>query len=90
MSDLGLVCSIKYRMPSAWLSGCFHLETYSASTLFHWDDNLDRLFEESKTVIATEIANGVKIFDKTKAEALFVFINRPLLLPIWTENHLGG
>ena len=29
------------------------------AALFHWDDNLDRLFEESKTVIATEIANGV-------------------------------
>ena len=28
---------------------------------FHLDDNLDQLFEESKTVIATEIANGVKI-----------------------------
>ena len=37
---------------------------------FHWNDMLDRLFEESKTVIATEIANGVKIFDKTKPTCL--------------------
>ena len=37
---------------------------------FRWDDNLDRLFEESKTVITTEIANGVKIFDKTKPTCL--------------------
>ena len=37
---------------------------------FRWDDNLDRLFEESKAVITTEIANGVKIFDKTKPTCL--------------------
>ena len=37
---------------------------------FCWDDNLDRLFEESKTVITTEIANGVKIFDKIKLTCL--------------------
>ena len=36
------------------------------ATPFHWDDNLDQLFEESKTVITTEIAIGIKIFDKTK------------------------
>ena len=40
------------------------------ATPFHWDDNLDQVFEESKTVIATEIANGVKIFDKTKPTCL--------------------
>ena len=27
ISDLGLVCSIKYHMLSAWLNGCFHLQT---------------------------------------------------------------
>ena len=37
---------------------------------FHWDGNLDQLFEESQTVITTEIANGVKIFDKTKSTCL--------------------
>ena len=37
---------------------------------FRWDDNLDQLFEESKTVITTEIANRVKIFDKTKPTCL--------------------
>ena len=37
---------------------------------FRWDDSLDQLFEESKTAITTEIANGVKIFDKTKPTCL--------------------
>ena len=37
---------------------------------FHWDDSLDQLFEESKTVITTEIPNGVKIFDKNKSTCL--------------------
>ena len=35
MSDLGLVCSIKCHMPSAWLNGCFHLEIYS-NQLYHF------------------------------------------------------
>ena len=35
-----------------------------------WDDSLDQLFEESKTAITTEIAHGVKIFDKTKPTCL--------------------
>ena len=40
------------------------------ATPFHWDDSLDQLFEESKTAITTEIANGVKILDKTKPTCL--------------------
>ena len=42
------------------------------ATSFHLDDNLnlDQLFAESKTINTTEIANGVKIFDKTKLTCL--------------------
>ena len=36
----------------------------------HWDDNLDRLFEESKTVIATEVANDAKSLMKLNRPAL--------------------
>lgn len=36
------------------------------STPFHWDDDLDNLFEESKLVILSEITEGVRIFDKTR------------------------
>ena len=43
---------------------------------FHWDDNLDQLFEESKTVITTEIANGLKIFNKTIPTCLATYWSR--------------
>ena len=39
-------------------------------TPFHWDDSLEQLFEEPKTAITTEIANGVKVFDKIKPTCL--------------------
>ena len=35
------------------------------ATPFHWDGSLNQLFEESKTVIVSEISDGVKIFEKT-------------------------
>jgi len=40
------------------------------ATSFYWNDTLDQLFEESKAAITTEIANGVRIFDKTKPTCL--------------------
>ena len=39
-------------------------------TPFQWDDTLQKLFEESKTVILDEICKGMKIFDKTKPTCL--------------------
>ena len=39
-------------------------------TPLHSDDNLEQLFEESKTAITTEIANGMKIFNQTKPTCL--------------------
>ena len=41
-------------------------------TPFQWDDTLQKLFEESKTVILDEICKGVKIFDKTKPTCLVI------------------
>ena len=40
------------------------------ATSFYWNDTLDQLFEESKAAITTEIANGVRIFDKAKPTCL--------------------
>ena len=40
------------------------------ATPFYWNNSLDQLFEESKTAITTEIAKGVKTFDKTKPTCL--------------------
>ncbi len=39
-------------------------------TPFRWDEDLDHLFEESKTVITREIEEGVRIFDKSKPTCL--------------------
>ena len=40
------------------------------STPFYWDDHLDSLFQDSKLVILSEIAEGVRIFDKTRPTCL--------------------
>jgi hypothetical protein len=39
-------------------------------TRFTWTDQLDRLFQESKTLIINEIHRGVEIYDKTKPTCL--------------------
>ena len=39
-------------------------------TRFIWTDQLDRLFQESKSLIINEIHKGVEIFDKTKPTCL--------------------
>ena len=40
------------------------------NTPFKWTDQMDRLFEETKTIIAQEIQKGVEIFDKKKPTCL--------------------
>ena len=40
------------------------------STPFHWDDNLNKAFEDSKSIIISEISQGVQIFDKSKPTCL--------------------
>ena len=39
-------------------------------TPFHWDEDMDSLFMESKLQIVHEIEHGVRIFDKTKPTCL--------------------
>jgi hypothetical protein len=39
-------------------------------TPFCWDEHLNRLFEESKAAIISEIEEGVRIFDKNKPTCL--------------------
>lgn len=41
-------------------------ELLTPKTTFHWDENLQQIFEDSKKRILEEIEHGVKIFDKTK------------------------
>lgn len=39
-------------------------------TPFHWDDKLNQLFKQSKSVILSEIKEGDHIFDKSKLTCL--------------------
>ena len=41
-------------------------ELLKPKTTFHWDENLQQIFEDSKRRIIEEIEHGVKIFDKSK------------------------
>ena len=50
------------------------------SAPFQWDVQLQRLFEESKAIIASEIEEGVRIFD----------VNRPTCLATdWSKSGIG-
>ena len=45
-------------------------ELLKPGTTFKWDDQLQSIFEESKTVITNEIMTGVQIFDPSKPTCL--------------------
>ena len=45
-------------------------EALKPGTPFIWNDELDNLFNESKSVIVNEIEEGVRIFDKSKPTCL--------------------
>ena len=49
-------------------------------TPFQWDDTLQKLFKEFKTVILDEICKDVNIFDKTKPR---------FLVTDWTKDGIG-
>ncbi len=68
-SWFGLINQVSYAfsMTDKMLPFC---QLLKPSTPFHWDDHLNNLFEESKLVIVKEIAEGVRIFDKTKPTCL--------------------
>lgn len=39
-------------------------------TIFHWDEHLEKLFQDSKQKIVDEIEEGVRIFDKSRPTCL--------------------
>ena len=45
-------------------------ELLNPGIAFHWDENLNDVFEESKITIIHEIDNGVNIFDRSKPTGL--------------------
>ncbi|CAB4000845.1 Hypothetical predicted protein [Paramuricea clavata] len=72
--DLGLVLSTKYHMLLP------HRPALKPGTPFIWNEELNNLFNESKTVIVTEIEEGVRIFDKSKP---------PCLATDWSKSGIG-
>ena len=68
-SWFGVVNQVSYAFSMAQRMEPFR-QLLKPGTPFHWDERLNALFEECKTVIVSEIKHGVQIFDKTKPTCL--------------------
>ena len=68
-SWFGLINQVSYAFASTERMLPFR-SLLKPGTPFQWTDQLDRLFEESKSMIIGEIHKGVEIFDKTKPTCL--------------------
>lgn len=68
-SWFGLINQVSYAFASTTRMLPFR-ELLKPGSRFAWTDQLNRLFEESKSLIISEIHKGVEIFDKTKATCL--------------------
>ena len=68
-SWFGLINQVAYAFASAEHMLPFR-NLLKPSTPFEWSEELDKLFEESKTTIINEIHRGVEIFDKEKPTCL--------------------
>lgn len=68
-SWFGLVNQVSYTFAAAERMLPFR-ELLKAGTRFHWTDELDRLFNETKALIIGEIHKGVEIFDKSRPTCL--------------------
>ena len=68
-SWFGLVNQVSYAFSMAECMQPFR-QLLKPSKTFTWDDQLDNIFNESKSIIIKEIENGVKIFDKNKPTCL--------------------
>ena len=64
-SWFGLINQVAYAFASAEHMLPFR-EALKPGSPFTWTQDLEKLFEESKTAIIQEIENGVRIFDKSK------------------------
>ena len=65
----GLVSQVSYTFTTAKGMLPFR-QLLQPGTAFKWDKELKQLFEESKSVIISEIGEGVRIFDKSKRTCL--------------------
>ena len=64
-SWFGLINQVSYAFAASTRMQPFR-EALKPGTPFIWNDELDNLFNESKSVIVNEIEEGVRIFDKSK------------------------
>jgi hypothetical protein len=74
-------------------------ELLKPGSTFHWTPELNTLFEESKSVIVSEIERGIQIFDKSKPTWLATdwskahgskpYSSRPSHTPITTSTPPG-
>ena len=68
-SWFGLINQVSYAFASAERMLPFR-QLLKPGTRFMWTDQLDSLFEESKSLIISEIHRGVEIFDKSRLTCL--------------------
>ena len=68
-SWFGLVNQVSYTLSMADQMLPFR-DLLKPSTKFHWNDQLQTAFDQSKVAITNEIARGVSIFDKSKPTCL--------------------
>ena len=68
-SWFGLVNQVSYTLSMADQMLPFR-DLLKPSTKFHWNDQLQTAFDQSKVTITNEIARGVSIFDKSKPTCL--------------------
>ena len=68
-SWFGLINQVPYTFASAERLQPFR-EVLKKDTRFRWTDELERLFQESKALIISEIYQGVEIFDKARPTCL--------------------
>ena len=68
-SWFGLVNQVSYAFASAERMQPFR-NLLKPNSKFSWTDAMDRLFEETKSLIAYEIKRGVEIFDKARPTCL--------------------
>ena len=65
----GLVNQVSYAFATAEIMQPFR-SLLSSKTAFHWNDDLEKLFETSKRVIIKGLSEGVEIFDKRRPTSL--------------------
>lgn len=68
-SWFGLINQVSYAFSMTATMAPFR-DLLKPSTPFHWDDDLQQAFNQSKLTIVREIEQGVRIFDKSKPTCL--------------------